>query len=105
MSVDDSKLNYYSGWDIDQLVYTGVVPVGSGVTAIFTIPAGLPSVPVFEVQFQQGSVWYQAGQYSTDGTFLGGEIFYPYMQSNVIYINAPVSGNARYFVWSDTVIH
>jgi hypothetical protein len=105
VSVDDSKLNYYSGWDIDQLVDSGTVAVGSGITAIYTVTGSLPSVPIYEVQFEQSNVWHQVGQYSTTGRFAGGQSFYTYLQSGKIFINAPASGNARYFVWSDTVIH
>jgi hypothetical protein len=105
MSVNDSQLNYYSEWDIDQLVASDTISVGSGVTAIYTIPSALLPIPVFEVQFKQGSVWYQAGQYSTDGTFANGQVFYSYIQNGKIYVNAPATGIARYFVWSDTVVH
>lgn len=105
MSVDDTKLNYLSSWDIDQLVDTDTISVGSGATAVFTITSPLPSSIVYEIQFQPGDSgpWYQAGEYSTDGTLANSASFYTYINAGQLFINTPVTGKARYFVWSDKI--
>jgi hypothetical protein len=113
MAVDDSKLNYSSEWDIDQLVYTGEVAVNVGAgsaTTIFSIPAGLPSLPVFNVQLYSVAVnlWFSPGQNSLIGDFANGFSFYTYLNNGTIYLVPSISltgQKARYFVWSDKVDH
>jgi hypothetical protein len=103
MSADNTKLNYLSTWDIDQLVATGTIPVGVGATAVYTFSSPLPSLPVFEVQLQIGDKWYQAGQFATANTLATLQSFYTYINGNQVFINTTVAGTARYFVWSDKV--
>lgn len=104
MAVDDSKLNYLSTWDIDQLLANETIPVGSGATAIYTIPDSVP-LPEFEVQFQPtgSSFWYGMGTSSSAGTLATQFTAYSYISGSSIFINAPSAGNARYFVWADKV--
>lgn len=104
MTVDNSKLNYYSAWDIDQLLDTDTVLIGSGDTAIFTI-TGSTSIPEFEVQFKpiSSTYWYAMGTSSTDGTVANTFTVYSYISGASIFIHAPVAGTARYFVWADKV--
>lgn len=106
-TVDDSKVNYYSGWDIDQLVASNKVVVPSGTSLVVAIPAGLPAVPNYEVQFQLSgfSRWYQAGAFSTDGTLANVHSFNSYVSGGNIYINTTTAGTAKYFIWSDKVDH
>jgi hypothetical protein len=105
MARDDTKLSYYSGWDIDQLVAKDTVAVGAGTTAIFTYPTNLPAVPLFDVQFQPtaSTKFYQSGAYSTNGTFAGVHQFSCYVQAGQIFIKTDIAGTAKYFVWSDKV--
>lgn len=105
MARDDTKLGYYSGWDIDQLVASDIVTVPSGTTAIYTYATNLPPLPVFEVQFRKTGLnsFYQAGAYSTDGTLANIHNFSSYIQNGQIFIKTDVAGDARYFVWSDKV--
>jgi hypothetical protein len=103
MSVDDTKLNYLSTWDIDQLIASGTTSVSSGITAVYTIPSSSVSLPVYEIQFQNSGKWYQTGAYSTNGTLAGLKSFYTYINAGVIYISTTVAGNIRYFVWTDKV--
>lgn len=105
MATDDTKLNYSSGWDIDQLVASAAVAVSSGTTAIYTIPATLPATPEFEVQFKPAASarYHQAGYYSTDGTLAGGHQFSSYVQGSQVFITTDIAGTARYYVWSDKV--
>lgn len=107
VAVDDTKIGYASEWDIDQLVATADVAVGSGDTAIYTITGSLPAIPVYEVQFQPGGSgpFYQAGAYSTDGTLANTSSFSTYISAGQIFITAFTTGVARYYVWSDKVDH
>ena len=117
-SVDDSKVFYYSGWDIDQLRLlpsnTLVVPIGD--TVLFditsaTVGPGQPAVPVYEVQFQPtgSSMWYQAGAYSTTGLAANSSSFYTYIQvtsspaAGHVHISTLKTGTARWFIWTDKV--
>lgn len=106
MSFDDTKVAYYSGWEIDQLVDSARVTVSSGTSLLCAIPAGL-SIPVFEVQFQvQGFTrWYQSGAFSTDGTLANLHHFSSYIYNGNLYINTSIAGTAKYFIWSDGVVH
>jgi hypothetical protein len=101
---DDTKLNFYSGWDIDQLYDSKEVAVTAGTATVFTIPATLPTIPVFEVQFKPtgDTKWYQSGTYSTNGTLAGLNNFYVHVQSGAVKI-VSAGGTARYFVWTDKV--
>lgn len=103
MSVDDTKLNYLSSWDIDQLVETVTVGVTPGTTAIYTIPSTSTPVPIFMVQLLVSGRYYQAGTYSTDGTLAGLATFYSYISGNQIFINTGLAGTARCYVWTDKV--
>jgi hypothetical protein len=104
MTVDSTKLAYYSGWDIDQLLASSSASVGTGDTAVYTI-SGAVSVPVFALQFQpSGSAfWYDNGTSSTDGTLAGLFTVYSYISGNTLFINTTTAGTARYFVWADKV--
>lgn len=105
MARDDTKLGYYSGWDIDQLFIENTVVVPIGTTAIYTIPASLPTIPVFEVLLRVTgfSRFYQAGSFSTDGTLAGLHNFSSYISGGQVFITTNVAGTAKYFVWSDKV--
>lgn len=105
MARDDTKLGYYSGWDIDQLVASAIVTVPIGTTAIYTYPANLPTIPVFEVQFRHIGLnrFHQPGTYSTDGTLANSHTFSSFLQAGQIFITTDVAGDAKYFVWSDKV--
>lgn len=105
MAVDNSKLNYFSAWDIDQLVASGEVAVASGTTILTAVPAGLPAVAVFEVYFKpgSGSRWYRAGIYSTNGALSGQGSFYSIIANKQLYIATTTNGIARYFIWQDKV--
>lgn len=105
MTVDNTKFNYRSAWDIDQLIAQGSVAVGgAGDTTLYTITSS--AVPnVFEVLFQPTgeTSWYQAG---TSSTSLGaGAIFtfYAYINASSLIIHTGGAGTARYYVWSDKV--
>lgn len=104
MATDDSKLNYLSTWDIDQLVTTDSISVGSGATAIYTITGNVP-IPEFEVQFKPtgSTFWYQMGMSSSSATVATTFMAYSYISGSSIFINAPSAGTARYFVWADKV--
>jgi hypothetical protein len=104
MAVDDSKLYYLSQWDIDQLLATNSIAVGSGATAIYTISGDVP-LPEYEVQFMPtgSTYWYEMGTASSDGTLAGTFTVYSYISGSSIFINAPTAGIARYFVWADKV--
>jgi|APFre7841882654_1041346.scaffolds.fasta_scaffold91412_2 hypothetical protein len=101
---DYTKVNYYNGWDIDQLIAQGTVNIGSGDSAIYTISnSSLPNV--FEVLFQPtgSTYWYQAGTSSTNGTIAGLFTFYTYINGTNLYIHTTTTGIARYYIWSDKV--
>lgn len=104
MARDDTKLNYYSGWDIDQLLTTNSVSVSTGANAVYAVPSSNP-IPVFEVQFKPigSTFWYRPGTSSTNGTVAGEFTVYTYISALTIFINTTVPGTARYFVWSDKV--
>lgn len=103
MATDNTRFYYLSTWDIDQLVVTGTSAVGTGTTALYTFSAPLPTIPVFEVQLQVGNKWYQAGAFSTTGVLADIKNFFTYLSGNQLFINTTVSGNARYFIWSDRI--
>lgn len=105
MTIDPAKISYSSTWDIDQLLATDTVTVGSGVTAIYTIPSTAVPIPTYAVQFQPtgSTFWYDAGMSSSNGTAAGVFTFYSYISGSSISINAPSAGKARYFVWADKV--
>lgn len=105
MSLPDTNIAFNSNWDIDQLSFTNSISIGSGLTALYTLDATLPSIPVFEVQFKPtGSTrWFNCGVYATADTLATQDLFFTYIQSGVIYINTSVAGTARYFVWQDKV--
>jgi hypothetical protein len=102
VTVDDTKVNYYNGWDIDQLLVSDTIAVGAGSTAIYTI-SGVITLPEYEVQFQPtgSTFWYQEGQSSSDGTLANLFTFWSYINGASIFINVPSAGTARYFVWAD----
>jgi hypothetical protein len=101
MSVDNTKIAFSSRWEIDQLINSQVITVGSGDTAILVF-AGDP--PVFEVQFQPtgSSVWYSPGLNSTDGTLANTFTWYAYINGTQLHVNCS-GGKIRYFVWGDKV--
>lgn len=116
MGIDDSKVNYSSTWDIDQLVieddlttagFSNRVAVTSGTTLLVQIltGTGLPDIPTFEVQFQVTTLsrWYQEGAFSTDGTLANMHSFSSYLQDGGIYITTDIAGIAKYFIWADKV--
>lgn len=114
MAFDDSKLNYSSQWDIDQLVaandtssptFTNRIAVPAGTSAVVAIPSSLPDYPEYTVQFQISGLsrWYSPGGYSTDGTLAGYHQFSVYVQNRVIYITTDTPGIAKYFIWADKV--
>lgn len=105
MTVDATKIAYYSGWDIDQLVATNTdnpTTVGSGSTAIYTI-SGAIALPDFKVQFKPtgSAFWFDTGTNSTDGTIAGVFVFSSYISGPSIFITTSTGGQARYFVWAD----
>ena len=110
MSVDDTKLAFYSEWDIDQLIATAEVPVTLVATSLYTYTTS--DAPYFEVQFKPtGSTqWFQCGVNSLAGTLAGVFSFKAYISSTSIYIDvdaggtAITGGTARYFIWADKVI-
>lgn len=103
MARDDLKLSYYSGWDIDQLVSETLTIVPIGTTAIYTIPADLPALPVFEVLFRRTgfSRFAQAGSYSGTGTLADLHMFSSYVYNGQIYVTTDTAGTAKCLVWSD----
>lgn len=103
MATDNTKLNFLSSWDIDQLVTSGEVAVPSGTSFIIAVPSGLPAVPVFEVQLKVNGRWYQTGHFSTAGTTASQQGFYTYVDSGGIYITSTINGIARYYIWQDKV--
>jgi len=107
MSVDDSKLAYSSLWEIDQLISTNDVAVGSGVSTVFSYASlGVATNPVYEVYFKPAgdTKWYKEGAFSTNGSYLTtGSTFFSYTNGNSIVISTSVSGTARYFLWQDKV--
>lgn len=99
-------LLFSSQWDIDQLVESGTVNIGAGITELYNFSSStLPDFPVTEVQFQPtgSSQWFVPGEASTDGTTGNAFSFYFYVQNQTLYINVPEAGKARYFIWSDKV--
>ncbi len=103
MAIDDTKLNYYSGWDIDQLADTVIMPVTPGTTAIYTIPSTSVPMPIFMVQLLISGRYYQAGTYSTDATLSGLGTFYSYISGNQIFVNTTSAATARCYIWTDKV--
>lgn len=103
MSRDDTKLNYYSGWDIDQLVSSTTMNVGIGTTAVYTIPTTLPSRPVFEILFIRTGFtrYYQPGRYSPNGTLASSKAFSSYQNGNQIFITVAETGTAKVLIYSD----
>lgn len=95
MTVDNSKLAYFSGWDIDQLIASDIVVVTTGFNNIYTISANLVAIPTFELQYKpNGSAqWFKAGSQG----------FYSYINTGIIYAKVPSNGLVRYFVWADKV--
>ena len=105
MTVDNTKLQYYSNWDIDQMVASDIKTVGTGTTLIYTVPSNSVALPIFEMQFKPtGSFsWYGAGANSTDGTIGSLFTFYSYLQGTGIYSVTTSSGTVRYFIYSDKI--
>lgn len=104
MAVDDSKIGYYSGWDIDQLVDTDTVSVSSGDSLVLTI-SGDPTIPVAHAQFQpSGSTkWFDEGTNSTNNTQAGLFTFYTYISGSSFRAVTSSAGTIRYYKWQDKV--
>jgi hypothetical protein len=96
------KLGFSSEWDIDQLLASNTVTIGSGDTVLFNIYSSAEP-NAFEVEFQPtgSSKWFKAGYNSTNNTLAGGFLFYTYVLGLGIHINTTTAGKARYFVWAD----
>jgi len=106
MTVDATKINYYSGWEIDQLIDQGTISVGSGTTLVASL-SNAENPNVYEVQFRPSGMaqWFRIGQNSTNATVAGGFQFSSYVDGANIYLTTSTSGTARFFIWSDTVVH
>lgn len=107
MNVDDSKLAYNSSWEIDQLVKTDDVSVGSGLSAVFNYSSlGVSVNPEYEVYFKPSgdTKWYKDGAFSTNGSyFTTGSQFFSYTDGTSIFINTLTAGTARYYIWQDKI--
>lgn len=105
MAINNSKLNFLSTWDIDQLVATGEVAVPGNLVSVVAIPAGLPALPVYEVYFKHGSgsKWYQVGQYSTANTTATAANSYSYIQNGQLFVATVTNGIVRYYFWQDRI--
>lgn len=109
MAIDDTKISYSNTWDIDQLIATAEVSVGTAAVAIYTFTTANP--PYFEVQFKPtgSSKWFQPGTNSTNNLEAGLFSFKVYISGSSIFIDVDggssgiTGGTARYFVWSDKV--
>jgi len=102
MTVDNTKSEYSSLWDIDQIIDRGTTTVGSGTTAIHTLSdANYPST--HEVQFKPtGSTkWYEVGQNATSNTIATLFTFYTYTLGSSLYVVTSSAGTVRHFVWQD----
>jgi hypothetical protein len=106
MSVDDTKIAYSSTWDIDQLISSGDVSIGVGTTTVAVLP-GATILNEFSIDFKpsSGSLWYQPGKSSTNGTL--GAVFdcYSYISGISLMMYTSTPGTARYYVWADKITY
>lgn len=105
MARDDSKLTFYTGWDIDQLVVTNDVAVASGDKIVTVIPTPLLGTkPTFSIMFKPtgSNNWYQEGTSSTNTSFLNQFTSYGYLFGNDLHVVSP-AGTVRYYIWADKV--
>lgn len=102
MAVNADRISYSNTWDIDQQIASSEVAIGSGDTALLSVP-GNNQFPVYEVQFQPaGSTkWYQPGTSSTVNTLASAFTFYDYITAGVIHVVTTTAGRVRYYVYSD----
>jgi hypothetical protein len=102
MTLNQDNLAFSSNWEIDQLIDTQQVGVGSADSNVYTIPSSL-TVPVFEVYFQpSGSAgWYLPGTNSLDGTTGSSFAFNAYQIGNQIHAITDRAGTVRIFIWKD----
>lgn len=118
MPIDDNKVNYYSGWDIDKVLLPTPIPltfsIGAAPTAnVIAATASslyihnLGYLPVVEAQYQTGgmSTWHQCGlpdgfilaNWDTSG-FAGIPNYYPGMiQTNGISVSYGFDTQNIYF--------
>lgn len=101
MARDDSKLNFYSGWEIDQQTQTNTVGVGAGDTAIVAVSG----YPLYELQFKPNgsNYWFRSGVSCSDGATGGIFAFYGYLEGGYLKVHSDIAGTVRYFIYSDKV--
>ena len=106
MAVDDTKVNYYSGWEVDQLIAQGSFSVSTGTTLVHSL-SDAQNPNVYELQFQPSGVaqWYRIGTNSTNATVANLFNFSSYVDGSSLYATTSSGGTIRYFIWSDTVVH
>lgn len=98
MSVNETKVAFYSNWDIDQLVDSGSMSVSTGATALTPIDG----VKDWIVQLEISGVRYAPGPASTNASSVF--FFYSYVDSGTLYVNTPVSGTAHWYIFEDDLV-
>ena len=95
MSVDETKVAFYSNWDIDQLIDSGSSSVSTGTTALTSIDG----VKDWKVQLEVSGKKYDPGTSSTNAstTFR----FYSYVDSGTLYIETNQAGTAHWYIFED----
>lgn len=115
MAHDDTKINYISQWDIDQIVSNVPInnisiPLASSFTSFLLVSHGLSFIPIIDGQWQfvGETVWRQFGDtISVSGanflTFLNVDTSGVYIQ--FINFGSTRNINVRIQTWTDTVIY
>lgn len=104
MARDDTKLQYASPWDIDQLIENNEKDITTADTVLFTNTI-VSTISSYEVYFKPSgdTRWFKMGRGSTNGSFTGAVSAFAYMSGNALHIKSNLNGRARWFVWSDKV--
>lgn len=98
MSVNETKVAFYSNWDIDQLIDSGSVAVSSGATAL----ASIDGVKDWKVQLEVGGKKYDPGSNSTNASTIF--LFYSYVDSGTLYIQTNQAGTAHWYIFEDDLV-
>lgn len=104
MSVDNTKAQFSSEWDVDQLLegFPATASISANTDTLIYTFADAAKPPIFEVQFQTGSLWYQPGGNSTGNTSSSYFSFLTWTTGTGLYVWCQLAGTVRYYIWSDT---
>lgn len=97
MSVDETKVAYYSNYDIDQLADSNSVSVSTGTTAIVSIDG----VKDWKVQLEVSGSRYDPGASSTNESTIF--TFYSYVDSGTLYVVTGQAGTVYYYIFEDDI--